>query len=205
MLSPFPEPVAKHLRRALYYTNQSPNPKKALQQYQKAILVADDINMDPYSSEMLGVKIHVAGFYEKLGAYQNAINVLEQVRSDCLKWIEYFGDKPENSERRTRLLATTVQMSVKLGQYYSHPSIGQQDAAEAKSVWAVTTILKEMRRRQEAGIKPGDDVGWFSEEESGAVLEGSSMMATPYRDYIAPEPGVVSLLRPKKKKKKTLC
>ena len=164
--------MAKHLRRALYYTNYSHNPKKALQYYQKAILVAEDLNMDPFSPEILGVKIQVAAFFEKLGLFQKAIDVLEEVRADCLKWNEVFGDKPENSEKRARLLAKAVQLSSKLGEYYAHPSVGDQEAAEAKLVWAVTAILKENQRRQEAGIKPEDLRGWISQDETGAALEG---------------------------------
>ena len=128
--------------------------------------------MDPFSPEILGVKIQVAAFHEKLGLYQSAIDILEQVRADCLKWNEYFGDKPQNAEKRTRLLKTAVKLSVKLGECYSHPSVGNPDAAEAKMVWAVTTILKEQLRREEAGIKPEDVGGWISEDERGAALEG---------------------------------
>ena len=127
--------------------------------------------MDPFSPEILGVKTEVAAFFEKLGLYQKAIDTLEQVRADCLKWNEYFGDKPENSEKRTRLLATAVRFSLKLGEYYGQPSIGDRDAVEAKLVWAVTAILKENQRRQEAGSKSEDLDTWISQEETGAVFE----------------------------------
>ena len=171
----YPEPVAKYLRRALYYTyDRSLDPKKALHNYQQAILVAEDMNLDPFSDEMLGVKFQVAALFEKLGLIEKAIDVLEQVRSDCLKWNELFGDKPQNQEKRTKLLAKAVQLSTKLGEYYSHEQIRDQGAAEAKLVWAVTTLLKEQRRREEAGLKPEDQGGWISTDQTGAALEGTT-------------------------------
>lgn len=155
----------------MYYTDASPNAKKALQEYQKAVRVADDINMNPFSPEILGLKIHIAEFHEKYGLYQNAINVLEVVRGDCLKWIELYGDKPENAEMRTQLLSQSVQLSLKLGNYYSHPTIAQQESAEERIIWAVTTIHKEQKRRSDAGLKPDEAGGWFSEDQNGAALE----------------------------------
>ncbi len=175
-LKAFPEPVAKYVRRALYYTNYSHNPKKALENYQKAIFVADEIEMDPFSPEILGLKIQIAAFFEKLGLYQKAIDVLEEVRADALKWNELFGDKPKNAEKRTRLLLKAVQMSSKLSEYYLHPSIGNRKAAEEKMVWSVTAILKENQRRQEAGLKPDNGDGWIGQDETGAALEGSNAL-----------------------------
>lgn len=170
VLSAFPEPVAKHLRRALYYTNQSSNPKKALEEYQKALFVADDLKMDPFSPEMLGLKTHIASFFEKLGVLPKAIEILEQLRADCLKWIEWFGDKPENELRRNELMSMSIRLSVTLGRYYLLPSIDQREAAEQMMTWGVTAVLKENRRVREMH----SDVGSMGEDESGAVLEGLS-------------------------------
>lgn len=125
---------------------------------------------------MLGVKIQISAFHEKLGFYEQAINILEQVRTDCLKWNEYYGDKPENAERRTRLLAKAIQMSMKLGEYYSHGSIQNPGAAEEKMVWAVTAILMEQRRQKEAEISPNELKGWISQGETGAALEGITFL-----------------------------
>jgi hypothetical protein len=56
--SKFPEPVAQKLRRALYYTNISLSPKEAVKYYGQALAVADELGMDPFSDEILGVKIN---------------------------------------------------------------------------------------------------------------------------------------------------
>ena len=129
--------------------------------------------MDPFSPEILGLKIQAAAYLEKLGLYQKAIDVLEEVRADTLKWNERFGDQPENAQKRTRLLVKAIQMSYKLGEYYMHPTIGDKEAAESKMAWAVTAILKENERRQKPGIKAEDLEGWIGPDETGAALEGT--------------------------------
>ena len=45
-----------------------------------------------------------------------------------------------------------------------------KEAAEEKLVWAVTTVLKEQRRREVEGVKPGEGE-WLSPEEIGGSLE----------------------------------
>lgn len=82
----FPEPVAQKLRRALWYTNNDLQPKEAVKYYKQALEVADEIGMDPFSDEILGVKIQVAALMEKIQNYPKAIEVLERVRADCLQW-----------------------------------------------------------------------------------------------------------------------
>lgn len=167
----YPEPVAVKLRRAVYYSNQSLQPQKALQNYQEALFIAEDMNIDPFGDEMMGVKMQVVQLYEKINLIDRAIEVMEAVRSDCLKWIDLFGHKPENAGKRSRLLGKAVQMSTKLGEYYSSPHILDHEAAEQKLVWAVTTMLQEQKRRADEGVKEGEG-DWIDSEQTGAALEG---------------------------------
>ena len=44
----FPEPVAKELRKALYYKNMSLEPNNSLKYFQKALKVVEEIGMDPF-------------------------------------------------------------------------------------------------------------------------------------------------------------
>jgi hypothetical protein len=167
----YPEPVAKQLRKALYYTNISLEPQNALKYYKEALRVADEIGMDPFSDEILGVKIQLASFMEKIQQYQKAIDVLEIVRRDCLKWIDELGNLPENVGKRTKVLGKTVGISVKLSELYANEYVMEKEAAEEKLVWAVTTLLKEQRRREVEGEKP-EEGPWLSPEEIGGSLEG---------------------------------
>lgn len=108
---------------------------------------------------------------EKIQQYQKAIDVLEIIKSDNLGWIDLLGSKPGNEAKRTRVLAKTIAVSVKLSELYSNDYIMNQELAEERLVWAVETALKEMKRRDELGLKQGDEGEWLSEEEMGATLE----------------------------------
>ncbi len=167
----YPEPVAVKLRRALYYTNIDPQPKNALKYYRQALEVADELGLDPFSEEMLGVKIQVAFFYEKIHQYQGAVDVLEVVRRDCLEWIERLGGKVGNEGKRTRVLGKTVAVSVKLAELYANVYVADREAAEEKLVWAVTALLKEQKRREDEGVREGEGE-WMTNEEIGGSLEG---------------------------------
>ena len=167
----YPEPVAAKLRRALYYTNIDVQPQNALKYYRQALALADEMGLDPFSDEMLGVKIQVAAFYEKMHHYQGAIDVLERVRADCIEWMEKLGGKAGNEGKRTRVLGKTIGISVKLGEHYANEYIANQEAAEEKLVWAVTALLKEQKRREDEGVKEGEGQ-WLTNEEIGGSLEG---------------------------------
>ncbi|CAL8584930.1 cross-pathway control WD-repeat protein cpc2 [Xanthoria parietina] len=173
----FPEPVAKNLRRALYYSNYDIQPENALKYYKQALAVAEEIGMDPFSDEILGVKFQLASFFEKqVHQPRMAIEVLERVRQNCLDWERELGDKPGNWGKRTRVLGQCVRMSVKLGELYAGPEIMESEHAEESLVWAVTTLLKEQSRREREGVRE-EDGEWMNAEEIGGALES---LATHY-------------------------
>lgn len=85
--SRYPEPVANTLRRAIYYTNYKPDPEMALKYYKMAMEQVAQIGLDPFSDEVLGIRIQVACWLEKINSYKASIDVLESVLQDCKKWI----------------------------------------------------------------------------------------------------------------------
>ncbi|KAK4694707.1 hypothetical protein P7C71_g2919, partial [Lecanoromycetidae sp. Uapishka_2] len=166
----FPEPVAAKLRRALYYTNIDMQPKNAIKYYRQALAVANEMGMDPFSDEILGVKIQLSSLFEKAQMYQKSIDVLEIVRSDCMRWLEEVGSQEGKEGQRTKVLGKTIGLSVKLGEYYADEHIQDQETAEERLVWAVTAVLKEQKRREDEGVKEGEGE-WMSNEEIGGALE----------------------------------
>ena len=170
----FPEPVAAKLRRALYYTNIDIQPKNAVKYYRQALAVASELEMDPFSDEILGVKIQLSALFEKTHMYQKAIDVLEIVRSDCLRWLEEIGSQDGKEGQRTKVLGKTIGISVRLGEYYANEQIRDQETAEERLVWAVTAVLREQKRREDEGVKEGEGE-WMSNEEIGGALEGQTM------------------------------
>lgn len=86
--SKYPEPVANTLRRAIYYTNVKPEPELALKYYKKAMVQCSEVGLDPFSDEVLGIRIQVSFWLQKINSYKAAIDVLESVLADCRKWID---------------------------------------------------------------------------------------------------------------------
>lgn len=166
----FPEPVAAKLRRALFYSSQDVNPKKAVEYYRQALAVADEVGMDPFSDEILGTKISLAAFLEKIHQHQKAIDVLEIVRTDCNKWLQTIGPQEGRQGDRTRVLAKTVKISIKLGDLYADEYVADQDAAEKNLIQGVEIALREQQRREQDGTSDLEGP-WMSNEELGAALE----------------------------------
>lgn len=166
----FPEEVAKELRKAVYYQHTAVEPKKAFQHFKLALQVAEEIGMDPFSPEILGTKIRLAAFLEQYNDYEAAIKVLGIIRSDCVKWNDKLGDKHFTDGKRTRVLQTAVKVSLKMGELYGLPYVGEREKSEEALVWAVDTALREEKRREVEGVKEGEGQ-WLGKEEMGAVME----------------------------------
>lgn len=163
--------MARHLRRALYYSNHDVRPDAAVEYYTKALALADELGLDPLGDPILGVKFQLAAFLEKqLHAPRLAIEVLERVKAHCVAWVDEYGALERQREKRTRVLGQVVRVGVKLGDLYAGPEVMETDRAEESLVWAVTTLLKEQERRQQEGVKEGEE-GWIGAEEIGGALE----------------------------------
>ncbi|TKA76676.1 hypothetical protein B0A55_02603 [Friedmanniomyces simplex] len=175
----YPEPVAQKLRRALYYTNSDPNPQEAMKYYRQALQISQDIGMDPFSDEIIGVKVLVAKLMEDVRQLGKAAEVLEILRGDCLEWMKQLGGKEYNRVKRTRVLLKTVGISVKLGELYGSPEVYDREMAEERLVWAVETLLKERQRRDSIRVTEGmseeamveREGQWMTDSEMGAALE----------------------------------
>ncbi|KAK3327815.1 hypothetical protein B0T19DRAFT_400633 [Cercophora scortea] len=84
----YPQPIAKALRRALYYSNYQPDPRLALKYYKIALELCDELHLDPFSDDVMGIKIQLAAWLEKTGNYENAATVLEALLGDCKRWVD---------------------------------------------------------------------------------------------------------------------
>ncbi|KAI9823165.1 MAG: hypothetical protein M1832_002608 [Thelocarpon impressellum] len=166
----FPEPVAVKLRRALYYSNIDIQAQEAVRYYREALTLAAEHKMHPLSDEVLGVKIQLAHFLEKIQQFRKAIEVLEIVRGDCLRWVEEHGSQQGMAAERNRVLGKTVSMSVKLGELYADEHVLEPELAEENLVSAVETVLKEKNRREAEGVKEGEGP-WMTDEEVGGAME----------------------------------
>lgn len=183
----FPEPVAKELRKAIYYDKgYGRDPKKAFQHYKEALLVATDIAMNPYSEEFIGMRIRMGEFLEEHEQIEGAITVLEKERDlayDFLKREKERTDLNIPDAMHARMVGMAVKLGVKLGKLYAHEDVDDHEQAQAALIMAVETLLRERIRRQEEGIKE-EAKEWLNEEEVGATLEE---LAHTYIDSRQPE------------------
>lgn len=127
--------------------------------------------MDPFTDEIIGTKITLAGLMEKIGQYDKAVDILEIVRKDCNIWLETVGKKEGRAGDRSRVLGKTVGLSVKLGELYANEHIADEEAAERNLIEGVEISLREQRRREVEGVKVNEG-RWMSNEEMGGALEG---------------------------------
>ncbi|KAF2200417.1 hypothetical protein GQ43DRAFT_418019 [Delitschia confertaspora ATCC 74209] len=167
----FPEPVAKKLRKAVFYSYGSQQDvREANKWFRLALQEANELGMDPFSDEVLGVKIAISALFEHTGQYKLATDVLEIMRTDCFRWLQELGDKHWNDGKRTRILQRTIEFNMKLGELYNLKYMNEPEEAERRLTEAVETMLKEKMRRDKEGVKEGEG-DWMTNEEMGATLE----------------------------------
>lgn len=168
----FPEPVAKKLRRALFYSRgKHLDIREANKHFRQALGLADELGMDPFSDEIMGVKYTIAALFEEAGYYSLAIDVLEIMRADTQKWIDEFSDRHWNNGNRSRVKKNMVQILLKLGQLYDTRYVNEPENGEKRLVEAVESALSEKQRRERDGVKTGEGP-WLTDDEMGGLLEG---------------------------------
>lgn len=134
----FPPEIAKSLRRALYYSNYAPDPKLALKWYKIALEQCEQHGLDPFSDEVMGVKIQLAAWLERLGSYQNSIEVLEALLRDCDRWVEKMEQavKAGQVDRNGLLVGATA----------SHPVRPDDAASETEREEPAETLFGKRTR-----------------------------------------------------------
>lgn len=167
----YPPEVAKHLRKALWYKNYEKDYKSSLKCFKEALRVADELNLDSFGDEVIGIRLEVADLCRSNDRFQQEIGVLEIVKSDILKWLEINGDKEEARDKRMRLIKRAIEVSVKLGQCYEGEYVMQWEPAETHLVWAVETMLREHQRQGKETAAGDEKVEWMSPEEIGGTFE----------------------------------
>ncbi|ORY07649.1 hypothetical protein BCR34DRAFT_570465 [Clohesyomyces aquaticus] len=176
----YPEPVAKKLRRAVFYSQgRYLDLGEANRYFRQALQIANELGMDPFSPEILGVKLAISSVFEQAGHFSLAVDVLEVMRADCLRFIDEFGDKHWNNGNRSRVLKVIVMLDVQMAELYNSKYVNEPEQAEKRLTEAVETALREKHRRDNEGVKPGEG-DWMSDEEMGGTIEA---LAHHYEKY----------------------
>ncbi|PGH20730.1 hypothetical protein AJ80_03490 [Polytolypa hystricis UAMH7299] len=86
-LSKFPAPVTDQLRKAVYYTEIDLKPAEAMMWYKRALIAADQIDMHPFSDEVVGIRLKAVEMLERAELVIPAAQTLEKIRADCRQWV----------------------------------------------------------------------------------------------------------------------
>lgn len=129
----YPSHVASPLRKALYYTEIDLKPAEALKWYKKALIVADQLEMDPFSDEVLGIRLRVTAMLEQAGLTKGAIGMLEKIQTDCQQWVE--------NGRRKQMIVDKERSSKKSPKPSSDP-----EAVEAERQVRESEVREEIQR-----------------------------------------------------------
>ncbi|KAF1989755.1 hypothetical protein K402DRAFT_410866 [Aulographum hederae CBS 113979] len=182
----FPEEVSTPLRRALFFTYQWSNPERAMKYMLEAMQAVKDTGMDPYSDEVINMRVQIAVIYQNARQDAYAIRELETLRREIMDLVGKNWDSLVQDGRRAILLKWAVGLSVKLGELWGQPQMeDKQGRGEEYFTWAVETALKEKKRREDEGVLDGEG-DWMGEEEIGATMEGlANLYLESKQSYLA--------------------
>ena len=159
----FPPEVATQLRRALYFTEVTLDPARALEEYKLALKVAIEKGLHPYSDEVVGIKIQVAAMLEKAGLIKPSIDVLERTKKNSLEWIKMSreqastagpADYKEEARKRKKALA---EAAVARGEAVTVP-------AKTGDIMVTDEDVQDTRKRME-------DFARYEERQRGVNLK----------------------------------
>jgi len=100
------------MRRALYYSNYNPDPQRALRYYKQALDLCKELGLDPFSDDVMGIRIQLAAWLEQVENYEGAAKVLEALLDDCKRWVQVMekavqdGTAPKLASPQPKTLGT---------------------------------------------------------------------------------------------------
>ncbi|KIX03591.1 uncharacterized protein Z518_07144 [Rhinocladiella mackenziei CBS 650.93] len=169
--SVYPPVVEERLRLALHYTHIEPDPETSSKYFMQAIENAEKVGMDPFSKEVLGIRIRFSQMLENFGHVKAAIEILDGVTKDLeqrLNEIDEGGPINANNasdenmtkaDLRKNLIKGIIQNKVKVSSLYE--SDYMQDSRRAKHTLsdAVGLVVKESRNPQTNSFSDDNGAG----------------------------------------------
>ncbi|KAF4438491.1 TPR repeat-containing protein P27G11.02 [Fusarium austroafricanum] len=112
-----------------------PDAELALKYYKRAMDQCAEHGLDPYSDEVLGIRIQTSHWLQKIANYNGCLQVLEGVLADCNKWLHIMEQsvkegKVNNEGRLIQLTSETPEMPSNQVASTSMPSVKQSKADE---------------------------------------------------------------------------
>lgn len=186
----YPPAVEERLRLALHYTHMQPDPETSSKYFMQAIKKADELGMDPFSAEALGIRIRFSQMMENFGHVKAAIEILDGVTTDLEHKVTELdamqssetvqsGDKQvAKSDLRKHLIRNTIKAKVKISTLYESDYI--QDRTMAKKILsdAVGLIVRETKDPQVNGFTEDNSAGLTTGEIAAILSQMGDLYAT---------------------------
>lgn len=179
--SAYPTGVEQRLRVALHFTHVSPDPDLAAKNFVEALKQADDAGMDPFSKEVMGIRIRFSEMMEKFGRVKGAVEILNNIAKDSEARLQELdlSDKTtsETTSLRTGLLRGIIQARVKASTLYDSEYLQDPTSAKETLSDAVGLLVKETKD-PEHGFSEDNAAGLSLAEIASMLSQMGDLYAT---------------------------
>lgn len=176
--------VEQYLRLALHSIHVSPDPERAEYMLTQALRAAEDNGMDPYSPEVMGIRIRLAECLEKFGRARSAIEVLESTCKLCEQKVTDIdrgvtSQQPEQTKAlRKGMLRTILRCRVKEAVLYEGEYMQNPGKAKEMLSDAIGLLVKETQDPQTKGFSEDNAAGLPLDEISSMLSQMGDLYAT---------------------------
>lgn len=193
LFADWPAPVENQLRIALHFTHVNPNPNQAAECFAGALEAAEKCGMDPFSKEVMGIRIRLAEMLEHFGRAKSSIEVLNSIVNDCqgkltelsrgtvLKALkDERGSTQEEKDlaQHTAVLRNIIQAKVKIAGLYDSEFIQDPTSAKKTLSEAVGLLVQHTQDSQTKGFHEDNAAGLGLEEIAAMLSQMGDLYAT---------------------------
>lgn len=139
--------------------------------------------MDPYSAEVIGIRLRKAEMLEKFGRAARAVEVLENVVEECQKKLATIDAETQNTaakstdKLRASMLKNVIRCQVKIATLYESDYLRDQERAKATLSDAVGLLVKETQDPQTQGFSENNAAGLPLEEIASMLSQMGDLYA----------------------------
>ncbi|ETI19268.1 hypothetical protein G647_09100 [Cladophialophora carrionii CBS 160.54] len=187
--SAYPPAVEDQLRLALHYTHISPDPETASQYFLGAIKKAEEVGMDPYSKETVGIRVRFSQMLEEFGHVKAAIEILDGIANDLQQKLDELDQAlslrtdtsiqsgPESANLRANMIKGIVKLKIKISSLYESDYLQNPSMAKQVLSDAVGMVVKETKNPQQ-GLTDDNGAGLTAGEIAAMLSQMGDLYAT---------------------------
>ena len=190
--SEWPAPVEQQLRLALNFVHKQPNPNRAAEFFGRALEAANQCGMDPFSKEVLGIRIRLAEMFEHFHKVKASIEVTDGIVKDCEERLTQLSretvqralevGKEQPQEQQTAILRTIIGIKVHTAQLYMSEYLQDPSSAKKTLSDAIGLLLRHTQDPQTSGFNEHNAAG-LSLDEIAAILNDMSDIYNSTREF----------------------